>query len=73
MLRTIGLRVGDSSPIALWASAMACSRLSMLPGFRCSAHSAMYDATVSGNGGSGFSPCASHHAQKCLPVALVPP
>jgi hypothetical protein len=47
VLRTMAAWVGDSSPAALCASAIASNLRSMLPGFRCPTDSAIYAATVS--------------------------
>src|SRR5438105_4581043 len=44
----------------------------MLPTFRRAAHSATYDATVSGVAGSGHTACTSHHAQKSLQSLAYP-
>jgi hypothetical protein len=41
VLRTRVLCVGDSTPVALCASAIAFNRLWMLPAFKRAAHSAM--------------------------------
>ena len=58
--RTIPAPVGESQTVALWASAMAFSLRCMLPVLRRDAHSAMYDATDSGDAGTGHRLCESH-------------